>query len=175
MAGTALACELTGSPARRIHFALATEADDDDIRRLLRENPMSGQITISLEREPSYFFEERHLLAERQTIVARENDRVVCVGSCSFRPRFVNGQPQRVGYLGGLRLDAKLAGRFDILRRGYRFFRELQPHHDREAYFTSIAADNERAIQLLERGLPGMPSYKHLGEFVTLLISVRRN
>lgn len=175
MAGTALASELTVTRASRVHFALATEADDDEIRRLLRENPMPGQITISLEREPSYFFEERDLPAERQTIVARENDRVICVGSCSFRQRFVNGQPQRVGYLGGLRLDAKLAGRFDILRRGYRFFREQQPHDDREYCFTSIAADNERAIQLLERGLPGMPTYETFSDFVTLLIAVPRN
>jgi len=76
-----------------------------------------------------------------------------------------------VGYLGGLRLDARFAGRFDILRRGYRFFRQLQEGAPADFYFTSIAADNERARTFLERGLPGMPRYEFICEFVTLIIS----
>jgi len=229
---------------------LATEADDAEIRRLFRENPMAGQISISLEREPSYFAEgrivaretskpvssnvtplintplpggepardlhgnrfngfhdrqenagvvhvSRHVedtplkrgvnesgseisrgipgpAAEWQTIVAREGGRIVCVGSCSIRWRFVNGELRRVGYLGGLRLDSKVAGRFDILRRGYRFFRELQKPGGPERYFTAIAADNERAIRFLERGLPGMPFYEYLSDFLTVLVPVRQ-
>jgi len=156
----------------KIEFSLATEADDADIRRLLRENPMGGQISLSLEREPDYFTEARHSRAEHQTIVARDRGRVICVGSCSFRQRFVNGEPRRVGYLGGLRLDARLGGRFDILRRGYRFFHELQRASPADFYFTTIAADNERARQFLERGLPGMPRYEYLNDFVTMLVPV---
>jgi hypothetical protein len=79
--------------------------------------------------------------------------------------------PRLVGYLGGLRLDARSAGRFSILRRGYNFFRELQQEAPAEFYFTSIAADNERARAFLERGLPGMPRYEFICEFVTLTIS----
>jgi len=75
-----------------------------------------------------------------------------------------------------LRLDAAYAGRFDILRRGYQFFRELQADAPADFYFTSIAADNERARRLLERGLPSMPRYEFIGEFVTVLLrSARRS
>ena len=163
-----------GVPSK-VEFTLTTEADDTDIRRLLRENPMAGQISLSLEREPDYFTEARHSGAEHQTIVARDQGRVICVGTCSFRQRFVNGEPRRVGYLGGLRLDGSLCGRSDILRRGYRFFHGLQRANPADCYFTAIAADNERARQFLEHGLPGMPRYEYLDDFVTMLVPVPRS
>src|SRR4051812_34220400 len=89
----------------RARFDVANQADDFEIRRLLRENPMPGKISISLEREPDYFIESKannrktaeavqkdmdasntslkRGVNERsdicfQTIVAREGTRVVC-------------------------------------------------------------------------------------------------
>jgi len=174
MAGAILDRELTPTRASRVRFDVATRADDEDIRRLLRENPMRGQISLSLEREPDYFADAELPGEEKQTIVAREGGCVVCAGSCAIRKRFVNGQPCRVGYLGGLRLDRSVAGRFDIVRRGYRFFRELQAGAPADFYFTSIASDNERALKFLDRGLPGMPCYEFIGEFVTVLLPVER-
>src|SRR6188768_1795614 len=56
MSATAAArAELSDRPigyARPFAFGLATEADDRDIRRLLRAHPMPGAIAVSLEREP---------------------------------------------------------------------------------------------------------------------------
>ena len=173
MAGTTLDRKLMTARSGRVPFALATQADDADIRRLLRENPMPGQITLTLEREPDYFADTGLPGTEKQTIIANEGGRVVCAGSCATRERFVNGQPHRVGYLGGLRLDARVTGRFDILRRGYEFFRELQADNPADFYFTSIAADNAPARKFLERGLPGMPAYEFIGEFVTALLPVK--
>lgn len=174
MARSLLECELTDSRQSRAEFSVANEADDADIRRLLRDNPMPGRISFSLEREPDYFA-DAHLPGEnKQTIIARETGRVVCVGNCSVRERFVNGRSRRVGYLGGLRLDARHAGRFDILRRGYNLFRELQTCAPADFYFTSIAADNHRARKILERGIPGMPRYEFVSEFVTVLLSTIR-
>jgi hypothetical protein len=181
-----------------VKFEVATPVDDFEIRRLLRESPMPGNVSISLEREPDYFTEARAFdlksakVAEDRagsanvssqggavgtqwhTIVARDTGRVVCVGSCTIRPRFVNGQPLRVGYLGGLRLDAAYAGRFDVLRRGYQLFADLQAEAPADFYFTSIAEDNARARRFLERGVVGMPRYEFVGGFVTLIIAAGR-
>src|SRR5437016_827244 len=154
MARAVLERELNATNGRCAQFAVATEADDAEIRRLLRENPMPGRISLSLEREPCYFAGARLPGEAKQTIIAREEGRIVCVGNCVIRERFVNGEPRRVGYLGGLRLDAQYAGRFDIVRRGYEFFHQLQAGAPADFYFTSIAADNERARTFLERGLP---------------------
>src|SRR5262245_27808889 len=123
MAGTTLDCKLTSARVPRVKFALATPADDPDIRRLLREKPMLGHIALTLEHTPNYFADADWPGFEKQTIIARENGRMVCMGHCCLRQRWFNGKERRVGYLGGLRLDAQAAGRFDIVRRGYRFFR----------------------------------------------------
>lgn len=175
MAGNILDRQLTAPATGEIRFALADYEDDAVIRRLLRENPMRGEITLSFEREPNYFHGFKIEGVETQTILAYESDQLLCMGRCSIQRRFVNGQIQRVGYLADLRLDTQAQGRFDILRRGYQFFRELHQSEPPEFYFTSIAADNDRSIRLLERGLPGMPAYEFLCDFVTLLIPVPRN
>lgn len=170
MAGTTLARELASASASHLEFAIATEADDADLRRLLRENPMAGRVSLSLEREPNFF--ASFCGAEQQTIVARARGRLACAGWCVFQERFVNGTPRRVGYLGGLRLDRHFAGRFDLVRRGYQFFHKLQSEQPADFYFTSIAADNGRAQRFLERGLSGLPHYAPIADFVTLLMPV---
>jgi hypothetical protein len=130
---------------------------------------------LSLEREPSYFAAAAVEGADHRTIVATEDGRVVCAGSVSSRLRYVNGEPMRVGYLGGLRLDSTARGRTSILLRGYALFRQL---HEQlggpPIYLTSIAADNVSARRVLEKGLSGMPTYHPLGEVVTLIIRCRR-
>jgi hypothetical protein len=170
MAGNVVAGELIRTRRGGVAFDVATERDDAAIRRLLRDNPMGGRVSLSLEREPSCFVDAGLPEETKHIIVARENGRVVCAGHCTIRPRHINGRPRRVGYLGGLRLAAGQGGRFDILRRGYEFFRELQDAASAEFYFTSIASDNHRARRFLERGLPGLPEYELAGEFVTVAL-----
>lgn len=174
MAGTIAQRELTSTREGSVRFAVATRADDAEIRRLLREHPMPGRIAISLEREPDYFADAFLPGEVKQTIVARHDGRIECAGSCTIRQRFVNGAACRVGYLGGLRLDARHAGRFGIVRRGYELFRQLQADKPADFYFTSIAADNTRARRFLEQGVPGMPRYEFIGDFVTVLLPARQ-
>jgi hypothetical protein len=102
-----------------------------------------------------------------------EGTRVICSGSVAVRKRYLNGEPARVGYLGGLRLDRSCRGRFATIRQGYQFFRELHERDPADFYLTSIVADNKPARRFLERGLPGMPAYQRLGEWVTLLFATR--
>ena len=168
MAGTAAASEL--SP----RFAIATREDDAAIRRLLRETPMHGAISVTFEREPDYFRGANLAGGVDQTIVAFAGDRLVCMGRCTQRECWVNEAARRVGYLGELRLDAAARGRFGIVRDGYRFFHEQQRDDPADLYFTSIAADNERARRLLEGGARGLPGYTFLAELETLAVALRR-
>src|SRR5207248_630976 len=72
MAGTFVAGELTRAregPAGLARFAVAREADDEEIRRLLRDNRIPGRISLSLEREPDYFFDSDIPGERKQTIV----------------------------------------------------------------------------------------------------------
>jgi hypothetical protein len=176
MVGTAVDGQLNAAMQESrssVRFALAMQADDSAIRRLLRDNPIRGAVTLTLEREPDYFLGSNIAGARDQVIVAFEAGRLICMGRCSTRETWLNGEVHRVGYLAELRLDASAQGRFDVLRDGYRFFHALHASAPADFYFTSIAEDNMRARRLLERGLPGFPRYEHVGNLTTLLVSTR--
>jgi hypothetical protein len=175
MAGTLADGQLSAPADRhRTRYGLATVADDAAIRRLLRETPTRGAISLSFEREPNYFRGAHLAGAEDRTLLAYERERLVCMGRCTTRDCWLNGEIRRVAYLGELRLHASAQGRFDILRRGYEFFHTLRRNDPVDFTFTSIAADNLRARALFERGLPRLPRYTFLTEFVTLLIPTAR-
>ena len=163
------------SPGTRTRFAVAAPEDDPAIRRLLRDNPMAGAIRLTFEREPDYFRGAGLAGAEDQTIVVFSKGRLVCVGRCSRRACWVDGLEADVGYLAELRLDAAARGRFALVRGGYRFFHGLQLACPVQLYFTSIAADNDRARRFLEKGARGMPEYRFLGELATVLVAVPRH
>jgi hypothetical protein len=175
MAGRGSNIRVSPQSAESPRFAVATPGDDAAIRRLLRDNPMPGAVSLSLEREPDYFRGSNIAGATDQTILVSQNNRAVCVGRCSLRRHWINGQLLPAGYLSELRLDAGAKARFDLIRRGYRFFKDLQRDRFAELYFTSIATDNERGRRLLERGVRGLPRYTYLASFTTLLIAVPRN
>lgn len=154
---------------------MATERDRDGLVRLLSNNAMEGKIRIVLAQDPlRYVGIEAASGVLRQTVAAHIGDELVCAGFGEVRNCHVNGSRHPLGYLGGLRMDPKYAGRYDLLRQGYRYFRDLKWKETPGTFITSIAADNTRAIRFLERGLPGMPRYRFLGDWWTYAVPLPR-
>src|SRR3954467_5078454 len=87
-------------------FELATERDDGELREILAATPMPGTISVCFRRDPSYFAAGVVDGRFRQVIVARDvsTGASVGLGSRSVSPRFVNGRPDSIGYLSGLRV-----------------------------------------------------------------------
>src|SRR5258706_12279951 len=84
----------------------AAREDDPELRRLLRDSPMAGEIRVSLEREPNVFLTGAVEGEPHRTIVARNPEGgIVGMGSRSVWNAFVNGEPCRLGYLSQLRVD----------------------------------------------------------------------
>ncbi len=157
-------------------FELARAGDDAGIRRLLREQALGGRVRISLEREPSVRFAagiegERH-----HAVVARDRATgcVVGLGSRAVRRVWINGEPARMGYLGQLRRAPALEGRLQLLAAGFAELEKTRRPDELSYDLTSIIADNIAARRLLEYGLPGLPVYRPLGEFTTLMLAGRR-
>ncbi len=159
-----------------MRFEVARAEDDADLLNLLRENPMAGEIQVTLEREPSIFLAARIEGENHQIVVARDESsgQILGMGSRSVRTACVNGHPLRLGYLSQLRTASSLRGRRQLLTSGYALVRQL--HEDGQApfYFTTIVADNRPARRLLEAGLEGLPRYRSLEPFVTLILPVTR-
>jgi hypothetical protein len=98
---------------------------------------------------------------------------VAAMGSRAVMDVYFDGQPARVGYLGQLRVDPAWRGRRSLLRAGFRAVKELHAPDEAPFDVTAIVADNAPARRLLEAGVPGLPTYRPLADFVTCVLPTR--
>jgi len=181
VAGIAAARPLTrpptgaGTVAPPWELSLAGAGDDAALRTLLRRSVMPGPVRVAFTREPHYAAADGLAGAEDFTLVARRAGAVLGMGRCSIHTLHRNGQPQRLGYLGELRVLPGTASSARLLRDGYSALVEMASRTRVDGYVTSIATDNQRARRVLERGRRfGLPSYRPLAPLVTLVAPVRR-
>ncbi len=158
-----------------LRFDLAAPADDPDLRRLLRENPMAGLISLSFEREPNYFDASAIESNFHQTLVARatESGEIIGVGNRSVRKMFVNGVAQDVGYMSQLRIHPKYGKGLYLARglaQGFKLYRALHADGRAPFYLMSIIEDNLPARRLLTSGLPDYPCAKEYARLFTYAI-----
>ena len=159
-----------------IDVRVATSTDDSDLRRLLRENPMGGEISVSLEREPNVFMAGSIEGGQHHTIIARDcsHGRTVGMASRSVYNGFLNGRPASIGYLSQLRVDRMYRGRVGLLSSGYALMRSLRAPSDLPFDLTTIVADNQVARRVLGAGLSCLPLYQELDSFTTLMLPLWR-
>jgi hypothetical protein len=156
-------------------FAAATEATEPGLRRLLRENPLTGNIHVSLEREPNAFHAAGISGDSYQLMLASSGEprHVIASGGRFELAAWINGSPQRIGYFGELRAAGGLRTRRQLLLGSYRKMREFHDAGNVRFYLTTIIEDNHRARRLLEAGLGDMPTYRPLETMVTFTIPTR--
>lgn len=155
-------------------FRHATDADDNSLKVLLRDNEMDGWIKLSFEREPC-FFKGAGLMGESYAVIVHNADlpdKVMGMYVCDFLPVHINGKKETVGYLAGLRVSKAYRNKIRFIKSGYDSIHRLIPEKTAEAnWFTSIAIDNYAARHLLEAGLKGLPTYTPVQQISTLAIS----
>src|SRR5512145_1569572 len=149
---------------RSVEFKVATNADDPDLRRMLKANPLPGEITVSLEREPNALAAGAISGDPHHTIIAhdRANGRPIGMGSRSVYSGYCNGVPCRIGYLSQLRVERPYRGRIRLLTDGYRLIRALRRADELPFDLTTIVADNRPARRVLGAGLRELPVYQEL-------------
>lgn len=153
-------------------FSLATPEDDDDIRAMLRDNPVPGEITITYERSPSYFHGCGVMGNFHQTVIARHRTDGLLAGlACrAVRRMFINGRSTDVGYLGQLRVDRRFQGR-RLVAAGFRYMRELDRDRRTNGYITTIIEGNRVADGVLvRRPSASIPLYREIDRLFTLAI-----
>jgi hypothetical protein len=176
---SARALTTTGvSLAARFDVRLASAADDEEVRRLLRAHALPGDVALTFEREPDSAIAAATEGDVHQTMVARERlgGRIAGIASRAERDVFLNGRPARIGYLGQLRADLRGHRMRALLDEGFAFCRTLHEHGNVAAYLTAIVEDNHAARRLL-CGLRSFaaPRFVRVGGLMTLAIpSARR-
>ncbi len=156
-------------------FAIATAADDAQLRVRMASDWMQGPITVSFRREPN-FFADCSLQGERsETVICTEaaTGKLVGLGSRASAVAYVNAKPMRVGYLADLRCAPEYR-RGTLLARGYRFLRRLHEDDPVPFYTTVIYEGNEPAMSALVGARAGLPAYRACGRLLTPAIRLDR-
>lgn len=178
MAGRAVASGLTEPVAYRDPtFSVASRAEEPELRRLLRENPLGGRFEITLEREPDAFAGDFGLAISQVFVIAYDGKTREAVGVCerTVRDAYVDGEVRALPYLGALRVAPSHRRRIGVLRGGFEALRALAEGPGELPFaLTSITSDNEIARRLLTAGVPGLPIYRPVGDFSTFALRPRR-
>jgi hypothetical protein len=153
-------------------FNVAGPEDDADIRALLRDSPLPGSISLTVEREPDTRIAARAEGEPHETIVARyrRTGTIAGVAARSVRDRFVNGSPARVAYLGQLRVSHRCLSKALLIQRGFSFCRKLQQRNPCAVHLASVATDNSVARRILERGQSEWPPFTPVDDVLTLVM-----
>lgn len=159
----------------RFEFSQATDQDDHALRLRMKEDVLSGTISTTFRREPSYFYGTA--VQGGSGIVIKCTDthsqQVVALGARTTLQAYINGQPAELGYLCDLRgTPAVRAG--TLLARGFRHLKKIHQANPINLYYTMILSDNKTAMSSLTGHRAGLPHYRDKGRCFTPTIHLDR-
>lgn len=148
--------------------------DDDEALRDLCRLPIPGEVTVSYEREPSYFLGCRVTGETVETLTLHYGEQLVAMCTRALRNCYINGSPTQLGYISQLRIAPEFQGRM-LLARGVHFFRERDAQDPPEGYITTLTSGNATAEGvLIKRARRGYPTLSRLATLHTLALILRR-
>ena len=156
----------------RYSIEIAKESDDFDLREILRNTKMQGDISLSFETEPS-FFNAISILGEKQTVLSiRDIQKNKIIGFLirSVKNVYINQKIVKVGYLSSIRLlEGYRGGR--LLIKGNKELKKLLGNSTEKINFTTIIKDNIYAQKVISKSRVGLPDYNKIGVNKTFAIN----
>jgi hypothetical protein len=152
---------------------LATRDDEPEIRALVAATAMPGAVAVRFAREPDYFLGTTIMGDPCDVVVVRERrtGRLAGIGCRAERRAFVNGDEERIGYIGQIRAADGYRGRW-LVQRAMAWLRESR--NTGLLYCGVVARENPRARELLlGRRAPGAPVRTRLAGLTTCAILLR--
>ena len=156
----------------RFAFCLASPDDGDEILEILEGEEFKGSISLLYTRRPDAF---KSLLLEGDEVLITvcrdlQEGRIAGFGACAIREQFIDGKPERVGYLFGLRGRKEYQRVFHLLPKGYAFLRSCLEKKGVRFFYTSILEDNDYALSLFAKRRAYMPTYENLGTYTVYMM-----
>jgi hypothetical protein len=149
-------------------FERATRADEPDIRALVGGLVMPGSVHVRFEREPDYFLGTTIQGDPCDVLIARHlpDDALAGVMVRAERLVYLNGAPERVAYIGQIRIAPRYQGRW-LMQRAVL---ELSQLRDTTLpCFGVIATDNPTALgSIAGRRPPGAPRLERVAHLRSL-------
>jgi hypothetical protein len=137
---------------------------------------MPGRIRLTYQREPDFGLGCEISGDDCRVLVAVDEESGVLAGvACRWtRYVYINGQEQRIGYLGQLRIDSRFRGRW-LISRGFSLLKNWHDVDRLPAYLAAIVEGNhEAAGVLVKKGRRGFPRFHAVAEYRTLAIDTKR-
>lgn len=160
----------------RYVFTRAKPTDSKEILEILEEGEFQGNISLQYTRQPDAYASLMQEGVEVDIIICRdlENDKIVGYGACAINFCYVNGSPQKVGYLFGLRMRKEYMRNSLLLHKAYAHLGAMLEEKNVTYYLTSILAENQYAQNLLEKERRYMPSYLPLADYQVFALKTGR-
>ncbi|MCK5689690.1 hypothetical protein KAI87_10495 [Myxococcota bacterium] len=157
-------------------FRLASPDDEAELRRILRETPMAGQISLSLEREPDYFLASSIEGECSQSMIAarKEDGAILGLAHRSVRRAYLNGKESPLGYLSQARVLPTHRATLSFIKAGYKMSSILHRDERTELYISTVVEDNRVARRLFERSWEGKPDYHQKARILTYSLPLFR-
>jgi len=153
------------SPSDRVVIDDATPGDAGELREILESRPMPGDVSLVYSRRPDAYASLQREGEPVGIVVIRHHARVIAMGVYAIRTLHVNGVPERVAYLFGLRARGDALKVHPVIHRGYaRIGERLRTLGVRRAV-TTIVASNARVAAMLRTRRACMPAYESLGAY----------
>ena len=146
-------------------------SDEADLVRLASA-AMPGWARLRYDYAAGYAAAEALKGACEIVVVEDGEGRIAGCGTRATRRLYLDGDPQDVGYLSGLRSFPGARGGWGLFR-GFRTIADLERAHPNALTFTTILDDNPEARALLTSGRTGLPKYCPHGRVVTYALAPR--
>ena len=156
-----------------VRFREYVPEDDGDIRRILRDNPMPGDISLSYEREPLYHIGVPVLGEESVTLVAEVDGEVAGFASRAIRIIFDGIKSYKIGYLTGLRVDSPYHDKM-LTVRAFHWLKEYDKDKNIDFYLFTVIEGNQRAEKMLTNKRLGTNT-RCIGDLWTYAIKPSKN
>lgn len=156
-------------------FDIAKKSDDSDLREILKNTRMEGDISLTFETEPS-FFKAISILGEKQTVLSirdLEKNKIIGFLIRSTKNVFINEKVEKVGYLSSIRLLKKYRGG-RLLIKGNQELKKLLESSSEKINFTTIIKNNIYAQKVISKSRAGLPKYTEIGINKTFAIKPSR-
>lgn len=155
-------------------FRLALTSDDEQIRRLVREIPIEGDIKLRYQREPSYFAVSAIQGNPNQTIVGVVNGQVMAVVSWNLQKVFVNGKICNAGYLSNVRVHPSVRSGFSLIK-GLKFLEQFIKKQETDFHFATLIDSNILTKSLFASGRSSLPKFYNQGRVFTYAIPLQKS
>ena len=155
----------------QLRFSLSSREVESDLRRLTREMPLRGPVTLAFEREPDFYHALEVEGDHVDVAAAHDGKRVVGFATQSLVMRYVNGSPDLVSYLGMARVEPRLRGR-QVSPQAFRMFREVQKSQGVHHVFASVVATHSGRHAFPDTPTDGIPGFRPVADLCTLVFPV---